>query len=301
MKALLFALLGLSLSQQLPPITIAPGILMPAVSIGHPDDTPTSNCSHGIGPGCNATAQAMVEMWLAIGGVGVDTAFGYQSQGAVGAAIRASVANGTIPSRDAVFLTTKVNPKFWAACDAASALAAVQVDVQQLGVGRLDLVLQHFPCDSDAENAAAWQGLIAARRQNLTRAIGVSHFGAAQLEALVNATGVAPAVNQCGMYLGGHDDATIAYCEAHGITYEAYGALRDVDFGNAVLAAIAARHAVSAAQVALRFVTQFGGNARGGGHPLAVSPGTNVQYAHEDLELGAFALTDDDMAQLAAI
>jgi diketogulonate reductase-like aldo/keto reductase len=148
-----------------------------------------------------------------------------------------------------------------------------------------------------------WQGLIAARRKNLTRAIGVSHFGAAQLEALVNATGVAPAVNQCGMFLGGHDDATIAYCEAHGITYEAYGALRDVNFGNAVLAAIAARHAVSAAQVALRFVTQFGGAGagQGQGHPLAVSPGTNVQYAKEDLELGAFTLTDDDMAQLAAI
>ena len=39
-----------------------------------------------------------------------------------------------------------------------------------------------------------------------------------------------------------------------------------------VLAAIAARHAVSAAQVALRFVTQFGGAGagQGQGHPLAV-------------------------------
>ena len=72
----------------------------------------------------------------------------------------------------------------------------------------------------------------------------------------------------------------------------------NVNLGNAALGAVAHAHAVSPAQAALRFVTQFGG-ARG--HPLAVSPGTNVQYAREDLELGGFTLTGDEMAKLAAI
>ena len=156
----------------------------------------------------------------------------------------------------------------------------------------------HFPCRSDAKNAAVWGGLVEARRQGLARAIGVSHFGADELQAIVAATGVAPSVNQCGMCVGGHDDATMAYCDAHNITYEAFGALRDVDFDNEVLTGVAHAHAVSPAQVALRFITQYGAR---GGHPLAVSPGTNVQYAREDLQLGAFTLTDDEMAKLAAI
>ena len=100
------------------------------------------------------------------------------------------------------------------------------------------------------------------------------------------------------MYLGSHDDATIAFCDAYNITYEAFGTLRDVDFTNPQLLAVAATHGVSAAQVALRFITQFGG---GRGHPLAVSPGINVDFAQEDLELGSFTLTDAEMAILAAI
>ena len=75
---------------------------------------------------------------------------------------------------------------------------------------------------------------------------------------------------------GFHDDATIAFCDAHNITYEAYGTLRDVDFTNAQLLAIAATHGVSAAQVALRFITQFGG---GRGHPLAVSPSASHTHS----------------------
>ena len=44
---------------QLPPITIAPGVAMPAVSCGHPDDTASVNCTHGKGPGCAAVAGKM--------------------------------------------------------------------------------------------------------------------------------------------------------------------------------------------------------------------------------------------------
>ena len=39
--------------------------------------------------------------------------------------------------------------------------------------------------------------------------------------------------------VGDHDDATIAFCKSKGITYEAYGALRSVDFTNKQLIAVA--------------------------------------------------------------
>lgn len=42
---------------------IAPGVFMPYVSLGHPDD--------------NSSTAADVEMWLRLGGVGLDTAWNY--------------------------------------------------------------------------------------------------------------------------------------------------------------------------------------------------------------------------------
>lgn len=63
---------------QLPPITIAPGVTMPAVSCGHPDATAGVNCTHGKGPGCAAVAGEMASMWLKMGGRGLDTAASYE-------------------------------------------------------------------------------------------------------------------------------------------------------------------------------------------------------------------------------
>ena len=129
---------------------------------------------------------------------------------------------------------------------------------------------------------------------------------------------------------GGHDDDTIKFCQAHGITYEAYSPLGGDDLGGArthpttqlslvldVLVLdiliveslraigksvmtypdvkkIASVHHVSAAQVALRWVLQQG---------CALTTATgNVEYMHEDLDtLSTFMLSDAEMATLSAI
>lgn len=277
----------------LPPFVIAPGVSMPACNVGHPDD----GCQHGVGPGCAAAATNETLLWLKIGGRGVDTAFGYQNQPQVGDAIKQAVDAGIVATRSEVFVTTKINPGGRGGagvCSAAAALAAVKVDVEQIGVGPLDLVLQHFPCSTDAGNKAVWLGLIQAKAQGLTRAIGVSHFTQAQLESIMSLNKGAPSVNQCEMAVGSHDDATREYCQAHGITYEAYGTLRNVDLTDKTLVKVAAVHKVSAAQVALRWVTQHG-------CPIAVSPGLHEDYAVQDLGLGGFNLTDSEMKAIAAI
>ena len=42
--------------------------------------------------------------------------------------------------------------------------------------------------------------------------------------------GAVPAINQCEMSIQGYDNATIKYCQAHGIVYESYGAMRGCPF-----------------------------------------------------------------------
>eukprot|EP01050_Picozoa_sp_SAG11_P009118 SAG11_NODE_838_length_6918_cov_3.566945_6_plen_360_part_00 len=224
-----------ALPKQLPPFTIAPGVVMPAVSVGHPDD----NCTHGRGPGCAAAAQNETALWLGLGGRGIDTANDYANQQFVGAAIRAAIAWGgaDAPNRSSIFVTTKVSPND---CTSDAALAAVKSDLQQLGLKYVDLVLQHFPCKTDAENQEMWKGLVKAQDQGLTRAIGVSHFSQVQLESIMYLQMVTPSVNQCEMCVGDHDDATIKFCQAHNITYQSFGALRSVDLSDSRLTTIGA-------------------------------------------------------------
>lgn len=246
--------------------------------------------------------------WLSIGGRGIDTAFAYDNQAQIGSAIKASGVD-----RSTLFITTKIMPS---PCTQEAALAAVKVDIQQLGLEKLDLVLHHFPCDTDAENEvcrvqhvpsssvppltalltqAVWAGLVQAKQLGLTRTIGVSHYSVQNLQALMATTPTeTPSVNQCQLSVGSHDDATIAFCKSKGITYESFSPLRSVNLADNRLVAVAQAHGVSTAQVALRWVIQLG-------CPLATSPGENTEYAKEDLGIGNFTLTSAEMSTISAI
>ncbi|EOD11929.1 hypothetical protein EMIHUDRAFT_352714 [Emiliania huxleyi CCMP1516] len=152
----------------------------------------------------------------------------------------------------------------------------------------------------------------------LTRAIGVSNYNVTHLEALLAAptTRVKPAVNQCQMSINGsafcspetgvclhgpgHDDATIAFCRTHNITYEAYDVMSGCPFHDARLGAIARAHGMSAAQVCFRWTLQRGAI-------LATGTGHNATKAalHSKDDLGTydpnFELTGEEMAYLDGI
>ena len=258
------------------PIPIAPGVFMPRISAGHPDD------GHR-----NETAAALA--WLAAGGRGIDTALSYHNQVQVGEAVRASGVN-----RSEIFLTTKIGGGGSPACSKAAAAAAIDTDLSQLQMDYVDLLLIHFPCDTLEGTRNAWTALQAAHATGKARAIGVSNFAKADMDAVLALGGTAPSINQCQMSVGSHDDATIAYCRAHNITYESYSPLRRVDLTDKRITAIATAHGVSAAQVALKFIDQQD-------VPIATSPGTNAEHIKEDLALETFTLADSEMATLSSI
>lgn len=68
---------------------IAPGVFMPYVNLGHPDD--------------NSSTATDVEMWLRLGGVGLDTAWNYHNQPFIAEGIERSGRR-----RDSIFVTTKI-------------------------------------------------------------------------------------------------------------------------------------------------------------------------------------------------
>lgn len=114
------------------------------------------------------------------------------------------------------------------------------------------------------------------------------------IDAVLSLGGVGPAVNQCRMSIGMHDDETIAYGAARNITYEAYSPLRRVPLKDQRVTSIASTHRRSAAQVALRWIYQKG-------VAIATSPNTNPAHATEALAIANFTLTEDEMQTLSQI
>ena len=145
-----------------------------------------------------------------------------------------------------------------------------------------------------------WQGLEQALALNLARAIGVSNFKVVHLNAVLATAKVVPAVNQCCLRVGFHDDDAIALCKQKCIVYQGYSPLGHGTNTSAPpvlllpeVKAVAAAHNVSAAQVAFRFLTQQG-------HPLVTATSTKA-YDLEDLKSLDFNMTDTELSTLAQI
>jgi len=211
------------------------------------------------------------------------------------------------PTRDSLFITTKVPAGFGNSTDCLpgqagidSAVNYVHENLRELGVTQVDLVLVHRPCQSKqthdikGSNQALWDGMLEVLKQNLTRAIGISNYEPADIEAL-DFRGVVPAVNQFSWSLQGHNDKQVAYCLEKGILPESYHTMKGCPFDNDTVKKIAAAHSVSAAQVCLRYILEKGGAiAAGTGSDSAKAP----VYAKENLDIYGFSLTADEVSAL---
>jgi diketogulonate reductase-like aldo/keto reductase len=178
----------------------------------------------------------------------VDTATVYGNEADVGAAVRAS----GVP-RDDVFITTKL----WNA-DHRDPRGALEASLQRLGTDHVDLWLMHWPV---GQRLRTWPVMEQARRDGLTRSIGVSNFLARHLAELLPRAQVHPAVNQIEMspFLFGTRRDTVAATTDAGIVLEAYSPLtKGVRLDHPVVARIARHAGSTAAQVLLAWCFAHG-------------------------------------------
>lgn len=96
-----------------------------------------------------------------------------------------------------------------------------------------------------------------AKRAGKCRAIGVSNFGAAQLEALLRAGGEVPDVNQIELHPWLQQQETVACCRAHGIVVMGYCPLaRSQMFGCTKLCDLATAWGRTEVECLLRWALQ---------------------------------------------
>jgi diketogulonate reductase-like aldo/keto reductase len=228
------------------------------------------------GPECvNAVRWA-----LELGYRHIDTAQAYRNESSVG---RALVESGV--DRGEVFITTKFNP------NAKDPVAAAEQSLRRLGVDQVDLYLVHWPQNGPAW---AWPGMERARELGYAHSVGVSNFGAADLENVAATATVMPAVNQVNFNPFAYRRTLLGACQRHGVVLEAYSPLgTGRHLPDATVGAIAARLGRTPAQVLLRWCVQHG--------VPVISKSAHRDRIAENSQIFDFELTGEELSQLDAL
>jgi 2,5-diketo-D-gluconate reductase A len=182
----------------------------------------------------------------------VDTAANYGNEAGVGRAVRES----DVP-REEIFVTTKLPGRQHGRREA---LAGLDESLHRLGLDFVDLYLIHWPLPTVGRYVETWEALVELQRQGKSRSIGVSNFTPAQIDEIVERTGVTPVVNQIELHPQLSQAALRAWHDEHGIVTESYSPLGpDTDvLRNPEIAAIAEAHGRTPAQIVLRWHVQIG-------------------------------------------
>jgi len=224
-----------------------------------------------------ATCVNAVRWALELGYRHIDTAQAYGNEASVGKALRDSGV-----ARDGVFITTKFYPGH------RDPVAEAEQSLRRLGVDQVDLYLVHWP---QGGPLWAWPGMQQAKERGLTRSIGVSNFGAAELGQVIATGGAAPVANQIQFSAVEYRRGLLEACRREGVTLEAYSPLgTGRHLSNKRVADIAARAGRTPAQVLLRWCLQ---------HGVPVIPkSTHRERIAENAQIFDFTLSEDEMAAL---
>lgn len=235
----------------------------------------------GLGTWQLDNASAMIVKALQHGFRMIDTSGDYGTQPGVGKAVKDSGLD-----RSDIYIVTKVE-------EHDDAYAATRRDLQELGMDYADLVLIHRP-PQDEVGIELWQGLIKAKREGLTKDIGVSNYSIDQIQALIDATGEVPVVNQIEWTPFGHSQEMLGYCQENGIIIQAYSPLtRHERLDDPTLGAIAEQYRKSPAQLLIRWNIQLGN--------IPIIKAGQEEHLKEDLNVFDFAITDEDMLEISAL
>lgn len=231
-------------------------------------------------------AERAVQHALKVGYRHIDTATAYRNEAGVGRGLRKSGVR-----REDVFLTTKLPPNKFG----ENHLGVLQDSLRMLGVDAVDLWLVHAPGGEnyDEPSPEVWQSFITAQEQGLTRSIGVSNYSLEQIDVLVEATGVTPAINQIEWNPFLYDPAVADGHRERGIVLEGYSPLNASNLKDETLVKIGDDHDVTAADVILAWHVM---------HGVVVLPRSVHEDRIESNAAGAMVeLDEDEMARIDAL
>ena len=212
----------------------------------------------------------------------IDTANAYANEKAVGRAMKRS----GVP-REEIFLETKLWPSFYEQPD------AVDKTLTRLDTPYIDLLLIHQPAGN---YVAGYRKMEKAYKEGKVRAIGLSNFNKEQIEEILSICEVKPTVLQTELHPYNQEPELKKFLSDNGIVPQAWYPLGHGDKSlreEPLFAQLGEKYGKSAPQIILRWHIQSGN---------IVIPGSkNPEHIKANFDLFDFALTADEMAQIAAL
>ena len=227
-------------------------------------------------------AEASVLSALGCGYRLIDTANAYVNEKAVGRAIKKSGVD-----RKDIFLETKLWPSFYEQSD------AVDKTLERLDTDYIDLLLIHQPAGN---YIAGYQLMEKAYKEGKVKAIGLSNFNPRQIQEILDACEVKPAVLQTEVHPYSQEKELKSFLSDEGIVIQAWYPLGHGDkslIQEPLFAQLGKKYGKSNAQIILRWHIQSGN---------IVIPGSkHPEHIDSNLDLFDFALTEEEMAEINAM
>jgi 2,5-diketo-D-gluconate reductase A len=215
----------------------------------------------------------------------IDSAARYDNERGVGRA----VADSGVP-REQIVVTTKLPG---ADHGYEAALAGFEESRRRLGLEYVDLYLIHWPLPAVGRFVDTWRAFVHLREEGLVRSIGVSNFTPDQIERIVEATGVWPAVNQVELHPEFAQPELREWHAAHGVAIESWRPLGRGILDRPEIERIAAAHGRTPAQVVLRWHTQLG--------LIAIPKSASPERIAQNIAIFDFELSEAELAEIASL
>ena len=262
------------MNNTIPEIVLNDGLKLPAIGLG----TYRLNGRQGV---------EAIKTAVDIGYRLIDSAFNYENEGAVGAAVREC----SVP-RSELLITSKLPGRHH---KYAEALYTVEESLFRAGLDYYDLYLIHWPNPKTNLYVEAWQAMIEAKKRGLIRSIGVCNFLPHHIERLQQETGVLPSINQIELLPYYNQQELRTWNSGHGIVIESWSPLGRANYvlEDPVIAKIAKAHGKTISQVILRWHIQLG--------TIPIPKSSSAARLRENFEVFDFSLTEEEMSAICAL